>query len=157
MSEHIVIGTRLRRFRKEVIKASIEEVAKEVGISRTTYGKYESGEIKIDVDKLQQLHDVHGLNINWVVLGKGSPIYSEEKPSQTNKIKGKAEMTNFLGDVKDSAVAVNESQAEYNSGGQVISELKSQLENISKERDMFKMLYEKNEELLEFYKKQAPK
>lgn len=59
-------GEKLRNRRKK-LKISAEKVAEYVGISRSTYFKYEKGDIKnIPLDKLKLLSEILGLSLDYL-------------------------------------------------------------------------------------------
>ncbi len=63
-----ITGDRLRKLRSEK-GISQEEVAKYIGISRTGYNRYESGDIK-PVRKLKELSKLFGVSTDYI-LGIG--------------------------------------------------------------------------------------
>ncbi len=66
-----ITGERLRRMRVAK-KMSQEDVAKVLGISRTGYNKYESGDIK-PVRKLKELSVLFGVSTDYI-LGRDDPV-----------------------------------------------------------------------------------
>ena len=60
-----ITGDRLRKLRSEK-GISQEEVAKYIGISRTGYNRYESGDIK-PVRKLKELSNLFGVSTDYIL------------------------------------------------------------------------------------------
>ncbi len=70
-----ITGNRLRLLRQEK-DMSQEEVAKKIGISRTGYNKYESGDIK-PVRKIKELSALFGVSADYI-LGLDEPPLAED-------------------------------------------------------------------------------
>lgn len=68
-----ITGDRLRKLRSEK-GISQEEVAKYIGISRTGYNRYESGDIK-PVRKLKELSNLFGVSTDYI-LGQSEDVVS---------------------------------------------------------------------------------
>ena len=68
-----ITGDRLRKLRSEK-GISQEEVAKYIGISRTGYNRYESGDIK-PVRKLKELSKLFGVSTDYI-LGQSEDVAS---------------------------------------------------------------------------------
>lgn len=71
-----ITSKRLRKLREEM-GLSQGELAKELGISRTAYVKYETGESK-PMRKLQELSDLFNVSIDYLL---GNDIESKAKPN----------------------------------------------------------------------------
>lgn len=71
-----ITSKRLRKLREEM-GLSQGELAKKLGISRTAYVKYETGESK-PMRKLQELSDLFNVSIDYLL---GNDIESKEKPN----------------------------------------------------------------------------
>lgn len=71
-----ITSKRLRKLREEM-GLSQGELAKKLGISRTAYVKYETGESK-PMRKLQELSDLFNVSIDYLL---GNDIESKAKPN----------------------------------------------------------------------------
>ncbi len=74
-----ITGIRLRKLRVEK-GMSQEKVAKYIGISRTGYNRYESGDIK-PVRRLKELSQLFGVSIDYI-LGQdedGAPVEQQNE------------------------------------------------------------------------------
>lgn len=71
-----ITSKRLRKLREEM-GLSQGELAKKLGISRTAYVKYETGESK-PMRKLQELSDLFNISIDYLL---GNDIESKAKPN----------------------------------------------------------------------------
>lgn len=140
----IVIGTRLRTFRKQILNISIRDISMTLEISENVVGKIERGDLSADFKKLQLLNENYLLNLNWLICGLGNPVLkNEETEPFTDEIK------------KLNQQEVSESRIEY--GNKDLQLLTMQVNNLTTERDLYKKLYEKQEIEVEFYKSQLKK
>lgn len=153
MDNSSVVGTRLRMFRKNHLKVSIQDVADQLGVTRSIYGRIETGDVKIDINKLHIMHDVYNMNINWVILGKGSPIY--EDGSTTTNYADDMQQVNFLGGEQENVQIAKEDIGNF--GTKEVESLKKDISHLTTERDLYKKLYEKSEIEIDFYKNQLKK
>lgn len=64
-------------FKSKIKKARLDtgftqaEVSKETGIIRSTIGKYETGDLEPDLEKLGILADFYGVSVDWLLGTKG--------------------------------------------------------------------------------------
>lgn len=66
-----LIGQRIRRER-ENSGISQEEIAKNIGVSTRTWGKYERGETVPDATVLAMLSGLYGFDTNFILTGRSS-------------------------------------------------------------------------------------
>ncbi len=78
-------GTRLRTFR-ENLRLSQAEIAEKVVISQAGWWQAENGRHHLALDNLVTLHDLYGLNLNWLLTGMGPMRVSEKGPWGPNAL-----------------------------------------------------------------------
>lgn len=66
-------GERLSAFRLEK-RLSQQDIASALGISQPSYGKAENGHNFLSPENLSKLNEIYGLNINWLLTGKGEML-----------------------------------------------------------------------------------
>lgn len=155
MAGNTEIGIRLRLFRKNNTKLTQNEIGEILGVKGNVIGRIESGDIGIDIEKLQILNIHYEINLNWLILGKGTPQYQNIQKSQVNNLGDSSEQTNFIGDLNESVGIIKEPAATYSNTE--FEQLKSTLKTLTTERDLYKKLCEKSEIEIEFYKSQLKK
>lgn len=64
-----MLGNRLSELRKKG-KLTQEEIAKMVGVGRTTYAMYEQGNRQPDYDTLQKIAEFFEVSIDYLITGK---------------------------------------------------------------------------------------
>jgi len=69
------IGLRIKKVRGNVNQT---EFAKMLGVHRSTLSRYERGEFEPNVDFLERICSIFGIDINWLLFGK-EPMYRDEK------------------------------------------------------------------------------
>ncbi len=57
------------------------EFARALGINRNTLLKYETNKGFPDFQKLQKIHKIFKVNINWLISGEGEPYIKKSKRS----------------------------------------------------------------------------
>lgn len=77
-----LIGHRIRRER-ENSGISQEEIAKNIGVSTRTWGKYERGETVPDATVLAMLSGLYGFDTNFILTGRGSMPTNITQEEQT--------------------------------------------------------------------------
>ncbi len=77
------IGNSVRFIRDSL---SQPKFAKEIGVTRNTVSGYENNNIVPSGKALLQIHKKFGININWVLSGKGEPHIS---PHRTTELENK--------------------------------------------------------------------
>lgn len=63
------LGNRLRYLRKEVHRLTLEQLARQTGISRANLSRIEKGEVSPTVDTLITLANFFDISLDWLVLG----------------------------------------------------------------------------------------
>lgn len=76
------IGTRLRKLREEK-ELSQAEVAKLIGVGRTTYLKYESGENR-PTRKLKELSQLFGVSMDYILGNSNSLLPNDTRQGYYN-------------------------------------------------------------------------
>lgn len=66
-------GARLRSWRRGA-DLTQEKVAKSIGISIPAFGRAENGLNYLAPENLSKLNEIYGLNINWLLTGKGEML-----------------------------------------------------------------------------------
>ncbi len=87
------------KFAREKIAMSQTEVAKEIGINRSTLAKYELGQREPDIEMLVQLSIFYNVSLDWLV-GIGKAKNREEIIEDFNESK---ERTKILKDLEKEA------------------------------------------------------
>jgi transcriptional regulator with XRE-family HTH domain len=97
-----MLKERLKELRKE--KGVIQsDVAESLGVDRSTYGKYETGDSIPDIDKLMWLAVYFGVSVDYL-LGRSDTRLSAQAPSakeQAAKISSANKIANVLSDNPD--------------------------------------------------------
>lgn len=57
-----------------------EEIAKIIGVARTTYGMYEQGNRRIDYEELIKLADYYKVSLDYIFERTDNPIHLESYP-----------------------------------------------------------------------------
>ena len=85
MMTAIELGESLKRFRKNY-KLSQEEMAKDMGVSRTMYQAYEGGKSAPSIVFLTNLADVHNVSLDYLIGRKTpTPEIKETVVNETNE------------------------------------------------------------------------
>ena len=69
-----VIGQRLKYLRENLLKLSQSELAKALGVKRTTLASWEQGKSEINYEIANKLLKQFRVNINWLLTGVGTPL-----------------------------------------------------------------------------------
>jgi len=64
------LGNRLQHLRKEVHRLTLEQLARQTGISRANLSRIEKGEVSPTADTLITLANFFGVSLDWLVLGE---------------------------------------------------------------------------------------
>lgn len=75
------LGQRLRNIRMSNGNLDREEFSKFLGINSKTLGNYERGDSAPDANTLALYQKLYGVNINWLVTGKGNMLLNDETTS----------------------------------------------------------------------------
>lgn len=75
------VGNKIKLYRKQK-KLSVEELAIEIGKSKSTVSKYETGKIIIDIETLNDIAHVLGINITQLI------DYEDENTVSTEELRG---------------------------------------------------------------------
>jgi len=75
------IGDRLRVLRTEK-KLSQENIALELGISKSTYSTYETGKIKLTIDRLQEIAKILDVEISEIIIDDKRKSFNLSEPSK---------------------------------------------------------------------------
>jgi len=78
------MGKRLKEVRK-LLGMSREEFARRLGVSVHTLDKWESGRRRISLEACKKLLSDFGVNLNWLIGGKGKP-FEEIKMSEEGEL-----------------------------------------------------------------------
>lgn len=80
------ISDRLKTFREHK-KLSQKQLAESIGTALTRISEYERDKVKPSSEILSKLAEIHNLNINWLLTGKGDMFLdeTEEKPKIIEK------------------------------------------------------------------------
>ena len=69
-----MVGARLQRYRKTVMKLSQEEFAEKLELSSSTVGRYERGLSPIPDRIKSMLHVEYGLDLNYLLCGEEKEV-----------------------------------------------------------------------------------
>lgn len=83
--ETLKMGLRLREFRKEVIKKSQVELAKDLNMIQKSISNYENGLVYPDRRFFEKLKASYGANPIWLQTGAGSRQITNNNTSRINQ------------------------------------------------------------------------
>ncbi len=76
------VGLRFSQFRKAINKTQ-QQLADELEIYQSTITNFEQGKTFPNLSYLYHFSERHGLNINWLITGKGDMIFKEYRLTPT--------------------------------------------------------------------------
>lgn len=79
------ITLRFTQFRKE-LKLSRHEIAGQLGLTGSSYGKYERGETFPGLTALEKLIKRFNLSLNWLLTGEGEMFLKNQQLSPTSPL-----------------------------------------------------------------------
>lgn len=77
--DRVAVGKRLLEIRHN-LGLSRDNLAKKLNVSRTTIQLYEGGERSPTADVLWAYHLLFGINIQWIITGKGEEKHLSGRP-----------------------------------------------------------------------------
>lgn len=78
-----IFSSRLKYYRKDNKKTQ-EDMAKFLGIQRSTYGEYERGKIMPPMDKIQKLADYFNVSVDYLLGNTNFETHDERKEAATD-------------------------------------------------------------------------
>ncbi len=79
------LAQRLKAVRKQVLGLSQDELAAELGLSQPAISMYEKGECSPNADALQKLQARFGIDVNWLLTGRGFWRLGEAAPPRARR------------------------------------------------------------------------
>ena len=64
---------------RDSLNLSQSEIAKRLGMARTTYAGYENGSREPDLKTLNKLAEFFGVNLNWLITGSDYKMTEEDE------------------------------------------------------------------------------
>jgi len=77
------VGVRFSRFRKQINKTQ-QQLADELGIYQSTITSFEKGKTFPNLKYLFHVHEKYGLDITWLITGKGDMLVGDYRISSNN-------------------------------------------------------------------------
>ncbi|OGI02594.1 MAG: hypothetical protein A2104_10435 [Candidatus Melainabacteria bacterium GWF2_32_7] len=82
------------KFIRQYTNSSQEEFAKTLGISQKTISYWEQGRNEPQIETLRVLSDKFGINLHWLITGKGEFLVEKEEILSLEGLKEKYNLTN---------------------------------------------------------------
>jgi transcriptional regulator with XRE-family HTH domain len=105
-----LLGDRLSRLRKEN-KLRQEDIAKKIGVARTTYAMYEQGKRQPDYHTLREISECYNVSTDFLLYGSDSVhvagkevLLTEEELKVFNKIKNQPLLFHKLADAPEKKI-----------------------------------------------------
>lgn len=94
---------RMLRVLRDQKRVSQAEVAKAIGVDRSTYGKYETGDTEPNLETIQKMADYYGCTLNYILTGNEEPLVNNdpELTAYLEELRTRPEQRMLMGVTKD--------------------------------------------------------